>query len=125
MRKDAQERIFLGVMRAVVEVPGAVSLKDRRQGVASVSDRIRRRYAVSLHEVGGDDPSRQTLVLTTAGNDARLVRSTLDACAALVREHPIVVPVQLDIDVFRWTASPDDWAARMMREVGSSEGSEE
>jgi uncharacterized protein YlxP (DUF503 family) len=116
--RDAEERIFVGVLRAVVEVPGSVTLKDRRQGVASVRDRIARRFAVSIHEVGADDPVRQTLVVTTAGNDPAQVRSTLDACARMVREHPMVVPNRVDVDVFRWRPSEEDWAARMMAELG-------
>lgn len=115
------------MLRVVLEVPGAVTLKDRRQGVASIRDRIRRRFEVSFHEVGGDDPHRQTVVVTTAGNEPGPVRTTLDACAAIIREHPVVAPLQVDVDVFRWQASPEDWAARMMAEIGGtgSDGGEE
>jgi uncharacterized protein YlxP (DUF503 family) len=116
------ERIFLGVLRVVLEVPGSVTLKDRRSGVSSVRDRIRRRFEVSFHEVGGDDPHRQTVVVTTAGNDPAPIRATLDACATMVREHPVVVPLTVDIDVFRWEPSAEEWAARMMGELGTPRG---
>ena len=124
-RKSPEERIFLGVLRIVLAVRGAQSLKDRRQGVLSVRDRMLKRFEVSFHEIGGEDHQRRTVVVTTAGNDPRLIRSVLDQCVAIVREHPVVEPAQVDVDVFRWQAEPEDWAARMMSELGQDPSSEE
>ena len=112
--------IWVGVLRMVVTVPGARTLKDRRQGVLSVKDRLRHRFDVTCNEVGSaDDPQRQPIVCTTAGNDQRSIRTILDRCVGLVREHPAVVLGEVDVDVFRWHPSREDWAARMMQEIGS------
>ena len=120
-RGGAEERVYVGVLLVVLRVPGARSLKDRRQGILSVRDRVRHKFDVTFHEIGGgEDPQLQTVVMTTAGNDARLVRSVLDQCAGVVREHPIVEPARVDVDVFRWHPSPEDWASRMMSELGAS-----
>jgi uncharacterized protein YlxP (DUF503 family) len=120
------ETIHVGVLRIVLTVPGAHSLKDRRQAVLSVRDRIRHRFEVTFNEIGaGEDPQRQTVVITTAGNDGRKIRSVLDACAGLVHEHPVVVAAEVDVDVFRWQASGEDWAARMTAELVRPEGSDE
>jgi uncharacterized protein YlxP (DUF503 family) len=118
--------IYVGVLRLDLVVPGAHSLKDRRQGILSIRDRLRHHFDVTFHEIGdGGDPRRQTVVLTTAGNDARVVRSVLDRCVGAVRQHPVVEAAQVDVDVFRWHPS-EDWAARMMAELGSAaDGSEE
>jgi uncharacterized protein YlxP (DUF503 family) len=120
--KRPEERIFLGVLRVVLAVRGAQSLKDRRQGVLSVRDRMTARFDVSFHEIGGEDHQRRTVVVTTAGNDPRVLRSVLDQCLAVVREHPVVEPAEVDLDVFRWHPEPGDWAARMMSELGSPDG---
>ena len=103
-------------------VQGARTLKDRRQTIASLADRLRHRFPVTFHEIGtADDPTRQVVVLTTAGNDARLLRSVLDQCVALVHSHPVATAAEVDLDVFRWHPSREDWAARMMAELGSGE----
>jgi uncharacterized protein YlxP (DUF503 family) len=103
-------------------VQGARTLKDRRQTIVSIGDRLRHRFPVTFHEIGtGDDPTRQTVVLTTASNDPRLVRSILDQCVAMVHAHPVAVAAEVDLDVFRWHSSRESWAARMMAELGHAE----
>lgn len=119
-RRD-EDVVYVGVLHLVVGVPGARSLKDRRQVVVSIGDRMRHRFPVSFHEIGGgEDPQRRVLAVTTAGNDGRLVRSLLDQCAAMVREHPVARALQVDVDVFRWHPSTEDWASRMMAEIGGA-----
>ncbi len=116
------ERIYLGVVRLVVKVPGARTRKDRRQTLSSIEDRLRHRFPVSVHEIGDrGDPTLQTLVVTTAGNDPRTLRSALDQCVAVVHRHPVAEAAQVDVDVFRWEPSEGDWAARMMAELGSDD----
>ena len=123
MRRDpsGEERIFVGVLRVVLSVRGAQSLKDRRQGVISVRDKVRSRFDVSFHEISGEDHQRRTVVMTTAGNDQRVIRTVLDQCVGVVREHPVVEAAEVDVDVFRWQPSKEDWAARMMAELGAPE----
>jgi uncharacterized protein YlxP (DUF503 family) len=112
VRRPPEDAIHVGVLRVVMTVPGAHSLKDRRQAVLSVRDKVRHRFEVTFNEVGGgEDPQRRVIVITTAGNDGRKIRSVLDAIVGLVHEH--------DIDVFRWNPSKEDWASRMMAELGS------
>lgn len=115
-----EEKIFIGVLRVELRVSGARTLKDRRQVVNSLRDRMRSRYNLSFHEVGvGEDPQAQTFVVTTSGNDAREIRSVLDRCIGMIREHPVAEPAQIDADVFRWSVPEGDWAARMMSEIGT------
>jgi len=44
--------MFVGAARLVLQIPGARSLKDRRQVVRSFKDRARARLPVSVAEVG-------------------------------------------------------------------------
>jgi uncharacterized protein YlxP (DUF503 family) len=100
-----RDRVFVGVLRAVVLVPGARSLKDRRQAVQGLRSRIVARLSVSVHEVDtSDQHNRQVLVVTTAGNAAPPVRQVLDQAAGILRECGAVHVADLDIDVFRWHA---------------------
>ena len=121
-----EDRVFIGVAYLGIRVPGARTLKDRRTVLSSVSDRLRHRYGISVHEIGqGTDPTRQTIVVTTAGNDASVVRKVIDQCVGQVHAHPTAIAEQVDTDVFRWEASQDDWAARMMAELGSDAGDDD
>ena len=110
------------MLRLVLTVSGARTLKDRRQTLVSLGDRLRHRFPVTFNEIGtGSDPTRQTVVLTTASNDPRLVRSILDQCVAIVHAHPVAVAAEVDLDVIRWHSSREGWAARMMAELGTAE----
>jgi uncharacterized protein len=44
--------VFVGVSRLVLQIPGARSLKDRRQVVKSFKERVKARLGVSMAEVG-------------------------------------------------------------------------
>jgi uncharacterized protein YlxP (DUF503 family) len=113
--------IWVGVLRMEIVVPGARTLKDRRQGVLSVRDRLRHRLEVTVNEVEStDDPQRQPIVCTAAGNDQRSIRTILDRAVSVVREHAAVVLGQVDLEVFRWQAPEQGWAARMMDELGTN-----
>lgn len=97
------DRIFVGVLRMVLTIPGARSLKDRRQVVSSLRDRIRHRYDVTFHEVDTTDrPTRQVVVLTTGGNDGHRIRSVLDQIVGFVGRSGKAVLGDVDVDVFRW-----------------------
>lgn len=113
-----EDRIYVGVLHLRLRVPGARTRKDRRQVISSLRDRMRSRLGVTVNEIGtGADPTFQRIVLTTAGNDGGVVRSVLDQCVGMVHGHPVAEAVQVDVDVFRWEATSDDWAQRMMNEL--------
>ncbi len=104
----AEERVFIGVLRLVIRIPGARTLKDRRQVAGSLMDRIRHRFPVSVHPVDTlDHPGRQIVVCTTAGNEPAILRSNLDKIASFAASAAGVVLGSVDADVFRWH-SPDD-----------------
>jgi uncharacterized protein YlxP (DUF503 family) len=43
--------VTVSLIRLIIEIPGSLSLKDKRQVVSSLKDKIRRRYRVSVAEV--------------------------------------------------------------------------
>lgn len=90
-------------MRLVLHVPGARSLKDGRQVSNSVRDRVRARFDVSVHEIeAGEVAGRRALLITTGGDDARLIRATLDRIRSLVESNGNAIVVDAAIDVFPW-----------------------
>jgi uncharacterized protein YlxP (DUF503 family) len=99
------EKIFVGVLRLGLRIPGARSLKDRRQAVSSLRDRVSHRFPVSVHEIDTADlPGRQVLAVTTAGNDATVIRANLDRIASFAASSALVQVSEVDVDVFRWHA---------------------
>ncbi len=102
---------FIGVLRMVLHIPRARSLKDGRQVLVSLRDRVRHRFDVSVNEVeAGEIASRRVLVVTAAGSDGRLLRSTLDKVLAFAEQSVDAVIVDAAVDVFPWTP-PGPWMA--------------
>jgi uncharacterized protein YlxP (DUF503 family) len=46
---------WIGAVNLSAEIPGAASLKDRRQVVRSLSDRLRKHFNVSCADLGPDE----------------------------------------------------------------------
>ena len=64
---------------------GASSLKDKRQVVKSVIERVKRRYNVSISEVGEHDSPRMALLGVSCVNTSEAgCRRTLDNVAGYV-----------------------------------------
>jgi uncharacterized protein YlxP (DUF503 family) len=64
--------MFVGVARMVLSVPGARSLKDKRQVVRSFRDRVRARLSASIAEVGELERYQvATLGVTVVARDAQ------------------------------------------------------
>jgi uncharacterized protein YlxP (DUF503 family) len=107
----SEARIFVGVLRMVWSLPGARTLKDRRQSVNSLRDRLRHKFPVTFAEVGvGNRPTRQVVVLTMAGNDGALIRNIFDKIVGFVSVSGRVVLSGVDVDVFRWHPEDPTWA---------------
>ena len=65
------------------------SLKDKRQVVRSVLDRLRLQFGVSASEVDTlDDVRVATLGFAAIGGEFAQVKSTLDAVVSALRVHP-------------------------------------
>jgi uncharacterized protein YlxP (DUF503 family) len=82
--------MIVGSLRVRLLVRESRSLKDKRQVVRSIKDKIRNKFNVSVAEIEALD-HRQLAVLGFAmvGNEARHVRETLDAIVQALRGHPV------------------------------------
>jgi uncharacterized protein YlxP (DUF503 family) len=76
------------------------SLKDKRQVVQSIKDRLRQNFNVSVAEVEAQD-HRQLAVLGMAmvSNETRHVRGAFDQIVKVLRGHPVAEFLDHEVDV--------------------------
>jgi len=73
--------MVVGVLRLTLHIEGAASLKDKRQVVRKVVDRLRSRFNVSVAEVGDNDIwQRARIGISAVANDHSFVNEVLDKC---------------------------------------------
>jgi len=102
--------VHVGVLAMRLRVEGARTLKDRRQVLNSLRDRVRHRFEVTWNEVDpGEEPTRCDIVCTTAGGDARVVRSVLDKIRDFVDGSGKAWAASVDVDVFPWHPPDVRW----------------
>jgi uncharacterized protein YlxP (DUF503 family) len=92
--------MYVGSLRVRLLIREARTLKDKRQVVQSVKDRLRERFNVSVAEVEALD-HRQLAVLGVAmvANEASHVRTTLEQIVAALRSHPVAEFLGHELDV--------------------------
>jgi uncharacterized protein YlxP (DUF503 family) len=92
--------MIVGSLTVRLLIRDARSLKDKRQVVRSILDRLRHEYNVSIAEVDHLDDYRQvTLGIAMVGWDAKSVRGTLQQITEALRRHPIAEFVTSEIDI--------------------------
>jgi uncharacterized protein YlxP (DUF503 family) len=92
--------MFVGSVRVQLLIRESRSLKDKRQVVRSIMDRLRNEFNVSVAEVDAQD-QRQVVVLGIAqvAAEAQAVRTTLGKIVDALRAHPIAEFVRHELDV--------------------------
>ena len=92
--------MIVGSLRVRLLVREARSLKDKRQVVQSVKDRLRDRFNVSVAEVEAQD-HRQLVVLGVAmvSNEAGHVKAAFGQIVAALRGHPVAELLDHEIEV--------------------------
>jgi hypothetical protein len=78
----------VGILQLELEIPGSMSLKEKRGIVKSLKERIRQRFNVSASEVDLHDVwNRALLGIACVSIDARIARETLDNVLRFAEEH--------------------------------------
>lgn len=81
--------MILGILQLELEIPEAMSLKDKRRVVKSIKDRIAHGHNVSIAEVGALDEHRRSLIaVAMVANDKTYVESGLSKLVDFVRGVP-------------------------------------
>ena len=92
--------MIVGTLRVRLLLRQARSLKDKRQVVKSIKDRLRNHFNVSVAEVDELD-NRQLAVLGFAivGNEAHPLKVALGQIVDALRSHPVAELIDQEMDV--------------------------
>ena len=93
--------MFVGVLQVDLSLDKARSLKDKRQVVKSILDRVRSRFNVAAAEVDSLDlHQRAGLAFTAVSRDAEYVRGQMDTLLDHLKMHPVARVIDHQIEVF-------------------------
>lgn len=91
--------MVVGILTIALEIPGANSLKDKRQVVKSLLENIRHRFNVSAAEVDDNDTWRRaTLGMACISNDNGVANHVLDKIQDYVESNPLVSLISVDLE---------------------------
>jgi uncharacterized protein len=93
--------MVVGSLRVRLLVRESYTLKDKRQVVRSIKDRLRNAFNVAIAEVDAED-DRQLVVLglATVANETQAVRSLLEEVGKALRSHPVAEFIDQQLEVF-------------------------
>ncbi len=127
--------MVVGILRLTLYIHGASSLKDKRQVVRKVTDRLRARFNVSVAEVGDNDVWQRAVVgIAAIANDHRFVNEVLDKCARDAGNIAEIVNREMEIETYSemssdWSQKPDfeahDLSDSRLQSPGSSKDADE
>ena len=92
--------MIVGTLRVRLLIREARTLKDKRQVVKSIKDRLRNEFNVSVAEVEAQD-NRQLAVLGLAmvSNEAHPVKQALGKVVEALRVHPVAELLDYETEV--------------------------
>ncbi|WP_019617035.1 DUF503 domain-containing protein [Psychromonas ossibalaenae] len=83
-----EQSCFVTLVTIELLIPHAQSLKDKRQVVRSLKDRIRAKFNASVAEIAFQDKwQRAVLAVCLVGSDKRLLTSSTDKIRSLCQEN--------------------------------------
>jgi uncharacterized protein len=92
--------MIVGSLRVRMLIRESRSLKDKRQVVRSIKDRLRNKFNISVAEIEAQD-HRQLAVLGMAMvcNEAQPIRTTFAEIVQALRTHPVAEFIDHEMDV--------------------------
>src|ERR1035437_3092950 len=95
--------MWIAVLRIHLLVPGSRSLKDRRQAVRSLKERLRGRFDVACNEVGDlQSWNRAFLGISAVANEKTVLQELMAAISRYVQNDANVQVTGVDQDVFNY-----------------------
>lgn len=83
--------MLVGTLEIALRLPGCRSLKDKRQVIRSILEKLRRQFHVSAAEVGDHDLwGNATLGIATVGSHAATLESALQKIVDVIEASPDV-----------------------------------
>jgi uncharacterized protein YlxP (DUF503 family) len=92
--------MIVGTLRVRLLLRESRTLKEKRQTLQSIKDRLRQAFNVSVAEVEAND-NRQIIVLGVAmvGNETHPLKKALGEIVEALKAHPIAEFLDYDLDV--------------------------
>ena len=82
--------MVVGSLSVRLLIRESYTLKDKRQVVRSIKDRLRNAFNISIAEVDAlDDRQSVVLGIATVGHEVAAVQATLQEIAQALRAHPV------------------------------------
>ena len=92
--------VVVGLCTIELFLGDSQSLKDKRQILSSLKDRLRQKFNLSVAEIGAQDLwQKGVLALACVANDGRYVNQVLDQAQNMIKSNPIVEIVQSRIEL--------------------------
>jgi uncharacterized protein YlxP (DUF503 family) len=92
--------MIVGTLRLRLLVRDSRSLKDKRQVLKSIKDRLRNRFNVSVAEVDAlDDHRLAVLGVAMVGNEAHPLKVALGQIVEALRSHPVAEFLDHEMEV--------------------------
>ena len=80
--------MIVGIIQVELSIPWALSLKDKRQVIRSLKDKVRQKFNVSVAEVGANESWRSAIIgMATVGNEPKFVRDSCDTVMRWIEEN--------------------------------------
>src|SRR3954467_7547284 len=93
--------MVVGVLRLTFYIHGASSLKDKRQVLRKVVDRLRSRFNVAVAEVGDNDNWQRAQVgICAVANDHSFVNQVLDKCVRDAGAIAEIINREMEIETY-------------------------
>jgi uncharacterized protein YlxP (DUF503 family) len=100
METGRDEPMIVGTLRVRLLIREARTLKDKRQVLNSIKDRLRNNFNVSVAEVAAlDNRQLAELGLAMVGNEAHPIKVMLGRIVEALRSHPIAELLDYELDV--------------------------
>ena len=95
--------MWVAVMRLDLLVPGSRSLKDRRQAVKSLKERLLHRYDIACNEVGDlDNWNRASLGISAVSNDKSVLQDVVADIARYAQNDPNVLITNVEKEILNY-----------------------
>lgn len=92
--------VVVGLCTIELFLSDCQSLKDKRQILSSLKDRLRQKFNLSVAEIDAQDLwQKGVLALACVANDGRYVNQVLDQAQNMIKSNPIVEIVQSRIEL--------------------------
>lgn len=98
--------MWVAVLRIDLLIPGSRSLKDRRQAVRSLKERLRNKFDVACGEVGDlENWNRASLGIAAVANEKAILQKIADEISRYAQNDPNVQVTGLERDFCNYGTS--------------------